>query len=299
MGWMLALALIAAPGAHAEDAEEAPLQVSSARDVVKAAEAGKSDGEILEAIKASSRDWRPKDMFEMIDKGVSEEVTKGLAAQLGLFWEDWFQPLDTITADARKFGDATTLKLNDGNLVVLFEWFNDIKYEREAAVKGVGDLAPKGASELDRAYDVRKRKHEVDKAKAAGGPEGKVEALSVELDLTGEWGPYDARRGCGKAMLNKVVNEVDFFVFRETLGNLGNRADVELKSRSIESLAFASDADRRIEGQSFDVCTSESSYTSMAGKPVKLQATIQRTYDGKWTGRGEFVQGSNRIPAQR
>ena len=191
------------------------------------------------------------------------------------------------------------MKLNDSNIIVLFEWFNDLKYEKEAAEKAVGSLAPKGAGELDRDFDLRKRKYAVDKANAVGAADGKIDALTIELELTGEWEAFDARRGCGRAKLNKVVNEVDYFVFRETLGTLGNVNEVEMKSRSVGGLRFSSNPDRRIEGESFDVCTSEGSYGSMAGKPVKLQATLKRTYDGKWSGRGEFVQGGNRIPAQR
>jgi hypothetical protein len=291
--------LAAAPLGFAEDGTDEALLVSSVRDVVKAAADGRSDGEIIAAITSSKHPWLPKDVFEMLDAGVSEGIAKGTASKMGLFWEDWFQPLDVIGSEARQFGEANTLKLDDGNVVILFEWFNDIKYAKEAALKAVGPLAPKGSSELDREHDMRKRKHAVDTAKAVGVLDGKVEALTVELELTGEWGPFDARRGCGTAKLNKVVNEVDFFVFREVIGTLQSVSDVELKSRSVASLRFAADSDRRIESESFDVCTSESSYSSMAGKPVKLQATIKRTFDGVWSGRGEFVQGSNRIPAQR
>jgi hypothetical protein len=298
--WILALVFaLAGPAVAQDDGAEAPLAVSSAADVVKAVEAKASEGEILAAIKASSTQWRPKDVFELIDKRVPASVSKGLATQLGLYWEDWFRPLDDIVADARKFGEPRTLTLNDGNLVTLFEWFNDIKYEKDAAVKVAGSLAPKGSSELDREYDVRKRKHQVEVAKAAGKPEGKVEALTVEFGLTAEWDPYDARRGCGAAKLHRVINEVDFFVFRETLGSLGSVAEAEVKSRSVESFKFAADSDRRIEARSFPVCTSESSYAGMAARPVKLEASLKRTYDGKWTGRGEFTSGGNRIAAQQ
>ena len=61
--WFLLLLLTYTPTGLAQDGE-APLQVDSARDITKAAEAGKSDGEILAAIKSSDHEWRAKDLID-------------------------------------------------------------------------------------------------------------------------------------------------------------------------------------------------------------------------------------------
>jgi hypothetical protein len=294
--------LLAPVAAFAQDEAPPPFAVSNMADLKKGVTDGVSAGEIIAAMNSSSFEFLPRHVYELVDMEAPNELIQAMSTKCALFFdanEDANKPLTKVASDARLYQKASELVLNDGNMVLMFEFFQDMHNEIEAAGKGVGSLEPKRSGELDRDFDKRQRDHAVAIVKAKAPFEGQIDAAVFQWTLTAEYEPVDARTNCTRAKLFADMEAVDFFVFRNTIGGLSNSTKIDIKSRTVETLELRSDGSRRIEGYSYKICGQ--SADSLNAKGVTLAATVSRSWVGEdWKGAGEFVdKNKNRIPAAR
>jgi hypothetical protein len=294
---LIGLALAQSPA----PAPPPPFAASSVAEIKAGLSKGVAPKEIEQAILDSKSTWRPKDFFELVDARAPEGVLRALAAKAAVFYDGTEKPLEDVAKEARAYQPSEKLTLTDADFVVLFEWFNDRKYERDAAVNAIGPAPKRNTGELDREFDLRQRAYDVAVAKARGPADGKIEAAVFTLDLSVAFDPWDSRTGCGRARLSAEVDKVDYFVFRETLGGLQNTAPVTIKSRTAESMKFTAEGHRRLEANSWPICMAQASYDALAAKGAKVTGTLQRAaLTPDWKGTVEFVDKSgNRLPAQR
>jgi hypothetical protein len=294
----LYLACFTSPVAFAQDA---PLAVNSIADVHGALDAKKSDGDIAAAIQASSAAFLPRHLHELVDREASDTVKRAMATKSATFYSGNEKSLNQLAIEGRKYQTAEKMKLTGDDIVILFEFFGDIKHEKESATAGVSAPQPLGAGELEREFDLRKRAYDEAVVRATAPIEGKLEAASFDVEVAGEWedlGP----NGCTKAKAVADMSAVDFFLFREAMGTLQVRSEVKTKTKTVQSLAFEGAGTRRIEAVSKKVCVSESELATLRGSGVKLWVEMRRTVSGDdWTGPAEFVNAktNSRIQTSR
>jgi 3,4-dihydroxy-2-butanone 4-phosphate synthase len=138
--------------------------------------------EIIEFIHANKGSWLPRDVYALIDKGVSSAYVQVVAAHAVVFY-DGVTPksLATIAAEARAGIPAATVMAND--LVVMFEWFADVKAESDALRKQVPPLEPQRSGETPAQFDVRKRLYDEDLVRAVTPADGKIDLTTFSSDL--------------------------------------------------------------------------------------------------------------------
>jgi len=287
---LLAALAVSFPVASAS-AQDAPLSVRSIEDVHAALDGGTASSEIVAAIESSSTEWLPRHLYELVDREAPDDVKRALATKASTFYSGSEQSLAAQSKAARGNMAPSKKKLRGADVVILFEFFMDIKHEVDAASQSVPALAPKASGELDREFDVRKRKHDEAVVRATAPIQGKIDTTSFDLEWAGTWEPLNPSTGCTRAKAILDVNHVDFFAFREGMGTLKSRSDVQVKTKTVEAMSFESGGTRRIEATSKPVCAvSESTYKSLQSSGVKLWVEMSRTWEGgDWSGPAEFV----------
>ena len=151
---------------------------------------------LVTAVSDSTFPWTFEMVYQLVDLGMPEEVCKPAAAKAGMFWDNP-KAMSTITEDGRRSAQSQTITVaSNPDLVMVFEFFNEVKWGIKAARDQVGALKPKESWEDDNAFWLRKRKHEealAALARARGSPQPATEKFA-ECAFSGP-GPTPMRRG--------------------------------------------------------------------------------------------------------
>jgi hypothetical protein len=231
---------------------------------------------LVAGIGASTFTFTPKHYYALVDRGnVHPDVVKAVAAKAAVFYDPSAKPLPTQAQTARQSAPASTVPLNQGNFVELFEFFNDVKNDLAAAESSAGSTAPQSASESINAYERRVRTRD-EKLVALKGPiEGKVDKTTFVVDLPAS---VVEQGGCKRSVSSVTLDELSFDLFRTAMGTVAPTARVSVGgSTNIETAQFSIEGSRRFE------------VIGRCGTTgTKLHLSMSRTWDGKWTGQGGF-----------
>jgi len=257
----------------------------------------KPAAEIIEFIHANKGSWLPRDVYALIDKGVSSAYVQVVAAHAVVFY-DGVTPksLATIAAEARAGIPAATVMAND--LVVMFEWFADVKAESDALRKQVPPLEPQRSGETPAQFDVRKRLYDEDLVRAVTPADGKIDLTTFSSDLAATFSA-DAK-GCAVGAVSVDLTAVPYFTFRTAMGNTtAKNPIVAKKSRSIAGGEFANGEARSMKLTSKPVCGPAAASLLASGGRAKVQLS-RSSKGGDWSATGEFVDKTGEIvPAAR
>jgi hypothetical protein len=275
----LILALLTTPGAQAqEDAGASGIEITKLGDIYPhlPPEGARNwqPQPLVDAIRGSGLTFSPKDVYELVDNRVHPDVIKIVADMAALYYDGSMQPLSEMQAMARKGQPRTSLDLTEGNFVQLFEFFNDVQNEIAEAESRVGPKKPKQPDESVSVFERRVRAWEERRVKAVGPFEGRGEAMTFNLTLPAT---VQDRDGCKRPVAQVVLTDLDFDLFRTGMGVKALENVVEVSSGNIERMAFTVEGDRRFEALGRCNLTS-----------TRLRATLQRTWEGAWTGSGSF-----------
>jgi hypothetical protein len=229
---------------------------------------------VVEAVHASDYEFTPKHAYELVDRQVHPEIVKAVCAKAALFYDPSWKPMSVIAAEARRGQPAQTIPLTNADFVRLFEFFNDVKNELEAAEGRIGPLQAQQSSESVSMFERRARKRDEDLTRARGPHEGRIEATTFDLTLDATTADRD---GCSRAVAEVDLSNLSFDLFRVGMGVKEVSNPVTVKSSSIESARFTAESPRRFE------------VLGRCGtKSTRLRMTLVRTWDGKWSGAGTF-----------
>ena len=230
---------------------------------------------LVEAIGRSEFTFTPNHYYELLDKRVHPEVVKMVCAKAAVFCDPNALPLDEIEARARAGQTPVTKSLTQSNFVELFEFFNDVKNDLDRAEANVGPLAPMGRSESVSVYERRARTRLERLAKARGPAEGRVEATTFQLSLPAA--PAD-RDGCMRSVATVDVSNLTLDLFRTAAGSTATHNTVAVRgSSTIDAARFTIENPKRFEV--LGRC-------GTTGKTLRM--TLNRTWDGSWSGSGGF-----------
>ena len=282
-----ALGAMLATGAAAEDtpADAGP----SFKDIIAMAKdknASLKLDKIHEAVENSPHVWHTKDVYALVDLDLDPELAKKAAAKAGIFWQGGTS-ITQLQNDGRASAKAQTIRVTNGDLVILFEDMNDIKNSMDLAVKALGALPPRLGHEDDNQFQLRQRQHEEAIVRAKAPWEGLVNVTTLSGEFTGSFTPYDGK--CTQAHINVDLTMVQFQLFRTAMGGLRVEVPIELTSTNIEKAQFVAINPYRFEAYSKPICVSSAAASSLSGQGSKLKVTFGRTFDGdSWKGQGEF-----------
>jgi hypothetical protein len=276
--WMLGLALAPSVGAEEPEEAEAALVVARFEDIepmLPPAGARQWDpGPLVEAIARSSFTFTPKHYYELLDKRVHVDVVKIVASRSGVFYDPAALPLDEIQARSRRGQTSAQVALGSSNFVEMFEFFNDRKNELDAAEARIGPSKPKGSNESDSVFEKRERVRLERLAHARGPTEGRIEATTFQVDLPAA---VVDRDGCRRSVAQVDMTDIPLELFRTTAGTTATNAPIAVSGASLESARFTLETPKRFEALGRCGTTG-----------TRLRLTMQRTWDGKWTGQGGF-----------
>lgn len=276
---LLAACLLTASTAAAQDAPPS-------RDDVMAIAADENIklkmDKLTSAIEASQFDWTYADVYQIVDLGHGPDVTRPAAAKAGMFW-DSPKAKSKIIADGRASAPAETVTISgNDDFVILFEFFNDIKYAIKAAEREADSIDPRQSHESDDDWFLRKRKAEEGRLATVSPLEGKINATTFKITLTGAVAEVG---GCKKAAVNIPLEKIDFNLYRYTLGGSAVDLPLSLEGSNVESVAFKATGGRRFEA--FSTCVSGS-----GANGARLELEMRRPFNSDaWTGKATFVDG--------
>jgi hypothetical protein len=249
--------------------------------------------DIIKLVTEATDEFLPRHVYALVDRGAPKDLISAVAIKAAIFYDGTLEPLQVQAAKARAGQPPQTIPLHSAeDIIILFEWFNDLKYEREAAIAAVGELAPQAAGELTGAYDKRARVHEEAVATTRARFEGRIDVTTFEIALPATFDAYDTTTGCiPKARFLVDLGAVNFYTFREAMGGPNLTSPItQTKPVTVATLHFSSDGTRRFEGLSKPVCVSADAARAVTADDVKFKLLLKRTYKGQdWTGVGEFV----------
>ncbi|MCB9685078.1 MAG: hypothetical protein H6738_07355 [Alphaproteobacteria bacterium] len=232
---------------------------------------------LLDAIKASTGTFTPKDVYELIDHEVRPDVVSAVAAKAALFYDpNNMVALSVQQQRARGGAMKQTVTLDGTNFAQLFETFSDYRNELTAADGRVAALGERRADESQSMYERRARAREEQLVKVRGPFEGRIGSTTFVITLPAT---VEERDGCSRAVAAWNANAIDFDLFRFTMGTTrAASANVALsQSPSIDKAWFVIDAQRRFEV--LGKCGTTGS---------KAKVTMSRTPEGAWSGTAGF-----------
>lgn len=282
-GWLLLIGTFLPDTARAADPAPVPtgIVISKVADiypVLPPAGAKAWDPKpLIDAIKASTATFTPKDVYELIDKKVRPDVIQPVAAKAGLFYDpNSMLALSDQQAKARGSAMKQTVTMDGAQFVQLFEFFNDMKNEIASATTRVGPLEPQKPNETPSIYERRARSHQEQVVKAVGPYEGRIQntTFAVTLPTT-----QQEKDGCTRAVAVWDGAPVSFDLFRLGMGTTkASTVMVQLaNSPTVEKAQFTVEPPRRFEV--LGRC-------GTTGKTVRL--TMSRTPEGVWSGTAQL-----------
>ncbi len=282
--WFLA-AWMALPGgvAWAEDPKPAPTgivitKVADIYPILPPPGAKTWDPKpLVDAIKASTSTFTPKDVYELIDRKVRPDVITPVAVKAGLFYDpNSMLALSDQQAKARGAAPKQTLTLDAAQFVQVFEFFQDMKNELAGADARVGPLPPQAGNETPSIFERRARSHQEQLVKARGPYEGRMQNTTFAVTLPAT---VSERDGCSRAVATWDGNGVAFDLFRLGMGTTkASTAIVQLtNSPTVEKAQFTVETPRRFEV--LGRC-------GTAGKTARI--TMSRTAEGVWSGSAQL-----------
>jgi hypothetical protein len=232
---------------------------------------------LIDAIKASTATFTPKDVYELIDRKVRPDVIAPVAAKAGLFFDpNSMLAISDQQAKARGSAMKQSLTLEDATFVQLFEFFQDMKNELDAAEARVGPLQAQQGSETQSIFERRARSHQEQVVKARGPFEGRIQNTTFVVTLSAS---VSDRDGCSRSVATWDAGAVSFDLFRLGMGNTKvSVLPVQLSaSPTVEKAQFTLENPRRFEilGRCGTTAT-------------KGRITMSRTPEGVWTGTASF-----------
>ena len=230
---------------------------------------------LVGAIGRSTFAFTPKHYYALVDASANAEVTKAVAARAAVFYDPKALPMDTQIANARRGQPKSTIAIGPGNFVELFELFNDVKNDIDAAAAKVGPSAPQGPTESVNLYERRVRTWEEQLVKVKGPLEGRIEATTFQVTLPAT---VVDRDGCKRSVASVDMTAIEIGLFRTGMGTIATSAPVECRScPTIETARFTLENPRRFEVLGRCGTTGN-----------KLSLTMNRAAAGAWTGVGGF-----------
>jgi hypothetical protein len=289
--WLL-LALVLAPlGAYAGTYEDvlAMLDKPDTKPV-----------DVVAAINASTDKWLPHHVYALIDRHAPREVIGAVAAKAAVFYDGSQLSLDDQGAATRAAVPPEVVPVHSADdLVMIFEFFNDVKNEIDAAKASAGPKPTQNAGEMEAVFDKRARAFDESVVAAIAPSEGKIDATTWAVELPAALGAPDAK-GCQKVELLADLPSVGYLLFRTAMGGNLVLYDVTFpKPITVEKLQWGGENSRRLQGTSWPICDPTALATLSSG--VKFKGTLHRTHlGGDWTGTGEFVDKTGvNIPAKK
>lgn len=229
---------------------------------------------VVQAIAASPHDWSPADVYELVDRRAHEDVVRAVCREAGELYDERWQPLDQIAAQARQGQAPQTLTLTAANFRTLFTTLAELESDVRRAAARVPTLAPQKPGETQRIYERRVRRHAIDEARAKGPAQGRIDATTFDITLPVAQANRD---GCTRPVAAVDVSDLPFATFRAGMGVPDRTNPVEVSSSTIEHAEFSSN-----QGFRFEVWGD-------CGKTAdEARLTISRTWNGQWSGRGDL-----------
>lgn len=232
---------------------------------------------LLDAIKASTATFTPKDVYELVDRQVRPDVISAVAAKAALFYDpNAMIALSVQRERARGGAMKSTVTLDQNNFAVLFETFSDLRNDVAGADARIGELGDRRADESQSMYERRARTRDEQLVKARGPFEGRIAATTFAVTLPAT---VTDRDGCSRSVAAWNASAIDFELFRYTMGTKTSAsAPVALTaSPAIDKVWFTIDGQRRFE---------------IVGKcgttGTKAKVTMSRTPEGAWSGQAGF-----------
>ncbi|MCA9492076.1 MAG: hypothetical protein KC621_19220 [Myxococcales bacterium] len=232
---------------------------------------------LIEAIKASTGTFTPKDVYELIDHEVRPDVVSAVAAKAALFYDKNNMVSLTVQQQRARGGAMKqTVTLDDNNFAQLFQTFSDHRDAIAGADARVGALGDRRSDESQSMYERRARARDEQLVKVRGPFEGRIANTTFTITLPAT---VQERDGCSRAVAAWNANAIDFDLFRYTMGTTrAASATVALtQSPSIDKAWFVIDAQRRFEV--LGKCGTTGS---------KAKVTMTRTPEGAWSGSAGF-----------
>jgi hypothetical protein len=266
------------------------------------AEPPKPPSEIALAVKNSTDPWLPHDVYALVDRKAPKEVIAAVAAKASVFYDGSMKSLDEIRAEGRTGLPPETITIRKADdLVMLFEFFVDRKYERDAAVQALPAVAEQGDNEPEAAYDKRVRTHDEEVARATSKIDGHIDVTTFDIELPATLEPWDASINCfPKAKFEVNLDHVQFFSWREGMGGnfLVHAIKMDKPSKTVQLLEFNANGIRRFQGNSYKICTASPEVgKEIEAHGIKVVMKIKRTYKGQdWSGTAEFVDATTNLP---
>ena len=137
---------------------------------------------LVDAIGKSTFAFTPNHYYTLVDRAANTEVVKIVAAKAAVYYDPKALPIDVQAANARRGQPKATIPLGTSNFVELFEFFNDVKNDSDAATAQIGPAAPRGPDESANLYERRIRARQEQLVKATGPFEGRIEATTFQVD---------------------------------------------------------------------------------------------------------------------
>lgn len=232
---------------------------------------------LIDAIKSSTATFTPKDVYELIDRKVRPDVITPVAAKAGLFYDpNSMLAIADQQAKARGAAMKSSLTLDSATFVQLFEFFQDMKNELDAAEARVGPLQPQQGNETQSIFERRARSHQEQVVKARGPFEGRIQNTTFVVTLDAA---VTDRDGCSRSVATWDAGAVSFDLFRLGMGTTkASTALVALStSPTVEKAQFTLENPRRFE--ILGRCGTTAS---------KGRITMTRTPEGAWSGTAAF-----------
>lgn len=232
---------------------------------------------LVDAIKASTATFTPKDVYDLVDHKVRPDVIQPVAAKAGLFYDpNSMLAISDQQAKARGAAMKQTITVDGPQFVQVFEFFNDMKNEIASATTRVGALEPQKPNETASIYERRARSHQEQVVKALGPYEGRIQNTTFVVTLPATQQDKD---GCNRAVAVWDGAPVSFDLFRLGMGTTkASTVMVALaNSPTVEKAQFTVEPPRRFEV--LGRC-------GTTGKQVRL--TMSRTPEGAWSGTAQL-----------
>ncbi|NCG17681.1 MAG: hypothetical protein GWP91_01515 [Rhodobacterales bacterium] len=240
------------------------------------------------AIAKTNFDWAFEDVYVLVDLDMPPDIIKMAAGKAGMFYTGNEKSLTKIAADGRETASARTIVLNNSDFVILFETYNDIKYEEEAIRERIGDFKAREEHETDDVFFLRKRKYDEGLLAAVSPVVGKIDKLTFEAMLTGGFTPHDG--SCTQGLIEIDLNQISFDLFRYALGGRRVMVPINIADSNVASAKFEANKGQKFTALSSPVCVSAGAAAGLAGQGSKFKVTFSRMHDENvWSGTGSFT----------
>lgn len=255
-------------------------------------DAKRPPAEIAELITKSTDPWLPHDVYALIDRRAPVEITKAAAGKAAMFYDGKnLLPMDDLWKREIATVPPQTIDIkSDAEFSKIFEFFDSIKAESDAAKKGAGAKPTKNASETDNTFDKRARAADEQLVGILGPIEGKIDQTTFSIEVPLKLGAYDGSRCWGAPTYHVDLSSQPFQSWRNTNGTKGDQVVVlDKKSTNVASVKWIGTTPYGFDVVGKSLCPYEYA-GELGGQGVKLKLTMKRTRKGEdWTGHAVIV----------